>query len=152
MGSLSQPLAKLLERLNAHAAPTKILEGFRIEPKPETQTEGVDDLPRVMVVGVQIQDDSKSQNQSFATVTVRLAVASRKTGGMTGHLEDIEKVLDAVETATDGAVDGTVGNSTIRGLRLTGDDTEVTGTALQTPILVTLETVPFNRAARREAV
>ena len=149
MGALSQPLTQLIARLDYHKAPAGILAGFRTETKPETQAEGVDDLPRVLVQGLQLQDDSRSQNQSFATLTVRLMVASRKSGGMTGHLEDVEKVLDAVEIGTDGQVDQTVGNSTIRGVRMTGDDTEVTGTAIQTPILVTLETVPFNRASRR---
>lgn len=149
MGALSQPVSELVARLQYHAAPTRILEGFRVMPKPETAVEGRDDLPRVMLLRLNLTDDSQSQTTSFARILVALAISSRKEGDMTGHAQDVEKVLDAIEVGTDGKVDFEVGGSTIRGVRVAGEETEATGVGIQTIVTVTLETKPFNRGARR---
>lgn len=150
MGALSQPVSELLARLNYHAgAPGRILEGWTVNEVAETRADGADDHPNVTLVSVTVTDEPRTQPASFSTLSVRLAVATAKGGGYVSHLQAVEKLLDAVETDTAGAPDYTVGLSTMRGVRVQGEEPDTTGVAIQTFVVVALETVPFNRSNRR---
>lgn len=102
MGNISNAVAVLRDRIEYHTKPGRMLEGLKWTQEPVTEIEGLEDLPALRFISGSFREDYLTATRANPTLTVRLVLATPQSAGLPVHLQWLEKVLDALETTTDG--------------------------------------------------
>lgn len=147
-GAWGTPVQEVTDRITRATKTGQLLAGWRFVPYPITEAEGITDLPTVRLQGFTVEEASRSQNASFASVTVVVMVAVPKTEGLAALAAAAQKVIDAIETDSAGEVDETVGMTTIRGVTIRQNQSGASGNAAFCMLDVSCESAPFKRAGR----
>lgn len=102
MGKWSSLLQAVITRLNYHAATGRILEGYTISTDIQKEVIGNEDFPRVTVF---LANPREELDGRFLRLELRvnMVVSVWNNASAVDLLEAIEKVADAVQTATDGS-------------------------------------------------
>lgn len=113
IASYSSIVAKLVERLDYYSAKGegRLLDGVKFKQLIEREIEGDKDLPQVALEKPVITESYRSRLPVTARMTLRLYIATKRSLGITEHVRLIERVLDVLETETDGTIDPYLGGT-----------------------------------------
>lgn len=108
-GKYSTPLADFVTRLKWHAAPGRILAGWKwdITAKggltiPTMSIRGIRDLPHLRLYLPDITGSFRPSRHTDGQITFNLLVSTQRTKDVVEFVRGIEKVIDALQlTATD---------------------------------------------------
>lgn len=157
MGDYSRPLIEIAARMTYHTlagqSPARMLQGMKWFAYPQMRTEGQNDFPYVQmstVTGGEVYRAGARPGLVQPSLVVTLEVANKRDAN-NGHPElmaIVEKVMDALETDTTGAV-----NPNLGGTRRPFDMQITSNTALDasltTVLTITIEPRIIERGDRR---
>ncbi len=147
-GAWGRPVGEVHDRVARAVKTGGLLAGWKFTPYPVAEAEGLGDLPAVRLQGFAVEETTRSQNASFAAVTIAVIVATPKEKGLANLATEAQKVIDAIETDSAGEVDESVSMTTIRGVTIRQNQSGASGNAVFCTLDVACETAPFGRAAR----
>lgn len=102
MGKFSRVVAEVITRLNYHAATGRILDGFKINTDIQKFINGPMDFPGVTLF-LSNYSEKKVGKLLELDIRVNLTVSVWNEGSAVDLAEAVEKVADALTTATDGS-------------------------------------------------
>lgn len=145
MSALSAPITELLLRLSHSKADGQLLAGFTVKDAPEPRVDGAKDFPSVALI---IPDFSQpwAGGRGFrrTLLTVTIIVDTKRTAGLPEHLDNISKVLDAIELnrATPRKRDVGLAGSAVKPFGIVGRDNKTLDLAFQSSITLEIEARP----------
>lgn len=101
MGKFSSLLQEVIDRLNYHAATGRILEGYTISTDIQKEVIGKEDFPRVTMF-LASPSERLAGDLLRLELRVNMTVSIWNNSSAVELLEAIEKVADALQTATNG--------------------------------------------------
>ena len=102
MGKFASVLQAVITRLNYHAVTGRILEGFTISTDIQKEVIGSEDFPRVTVFLANPREEKHGELLRLE-LRVNMIVSVWNNASAVELLQAVEKVADAVQTATDGS-------------------------------------------------
>ena|SRR6185369_9088732 len=104
MGKYSAVVSAVQGRLDGHVGTGKILQGWKVKMGPLAEVEGEKDFPTVRIWVPDLTQVEHTRIVGEGGMTLKLSISSSRKAGLVQWIEDVEKVLDAIET------DHTTGN------------------------------------------
>lgn len=107
IGKYSNPITKLIERLEFHKATGQMLAGLDFRKVPKKQVEGADNFPTATLFIPTLQESTRAGGRSaghgHGVMLVNISVSVRIDHGIPELMVWCEKVIDAIFTAHDGS-------------------------------------------------
>ena len=150
MGNLSKVVAAIESRLTFHAQAGGILDGVGMAFEPVAAIEGEADLPKVRMLVPDIGETPKTALLAEPSMTLTLAVSTRRADGIAAHLAAVEAVLDALEVNDDGRQDTSLAGTLPVPFTVRTGGNNVLDLSITTDLSLNLKPRPAVRGNRRQ--
>ena len=148
MGKYADIASALSERLMYHTGVGKLLAGVNVDVTPGEDVEGIKDFPSVRLYPGPVSETYEPFPYVEARLTFTVTAATRRDLGADGHLQLVEKVMDAMETGASG-LDLTFGGLVGRPMTFAVESATQTRLGWHSEITVELAGMQFERGTRR---
>lgn len=108
MGNYSSILTEMVARLTYHAdaaASGRLLTGWKFVDVPEQAIDSEADVPILRMFVPEITEKFMAASTPEGSLRIKLTVGTKRVDGLPGLMAGVEKVLDAIETKTNGDID-----------------------------------------------
>lgn len=143
----------LTKRIEGHISETNgLLHGFKFEDNAVKQVEGIKDLPKIYMVIPDLSMATHPRLIGDAGLLFKIVVSTKATAGLVAFVQNVEKVLDALETDHEtGELDLTLNGTLLRPLDCQARDNFTTpdGISHNAQIPISVQPKSFTRGRRR---
>lgn len=150
MDNYGDPIAALIERLEYHVQPTRLLAGWKLKVLPVEDSHGDSDLPAIRIFNAGLDSQSLRGRIWTARMSVGLTVYAKRKDGLPALWNGIGLVNQAILTdITSGRIDPGFNGTLAKPFALRSDAVENTDLSFGASLILEMEIKPFDFGASR---
>ncbi len=149
MGRYSAVVTALIDRVQSHLAPGKLLDGYKWEEVPTKEVEGIKDLPVIRLFLPDLKEVPHTSDIVDGEMTFKMTVSTKKSEGIPAFLLKVETVMDALELDVNLNVNMRLNGTLKKPMNISLQDSYATEISLTAQLLISCLPQFVTRGERR---